>query len=197
MIKKLILKNRTYRRFKQHKKISENELKDLIDLARLTPSPRNRQSLKFIISNTPEINNKIFPTLSWAGALTDWNGPEEGERPSAYVIILGNNSILPKVEKSYHEVASGFVAQSILLGAVEKGYGGCTIAAIQRQKLRTELNIPEHLEILLILALGVPNETVVTEKMPESGNYDYWRDENKVHHVPKRSLDDILINYCE
>ncbi len=197
MIKQLILKNRTYRRFEQYKKISENELKDLIELARLTPSPRNRQSLKFIISNTPEINNKIFPTLSWAGALTDWNGPEEGERPSAYVIILGDNSILPKVEKSYHEVASGFVAQSILLGAVEKGYGGCTIAAIQRQRLRTELNISEHLEILLILALGVPNETVVTEKMPESGNYDYWRDENKVHHVPKRSLNDILINYCK
>ncbi len=197
MIKQLILKNRTYRRFKQDKKISENELKDLVDLARLTPSPRNRQSLKFIISNTSKINDKIFPTLSWAGALTDWEGPEEGERPSAYVIILGDNSILPKVEKSYHEVASGFVAQSILLGAVEKGYGGCTIAAIQRQKLRTELNIPEHFEILLVLALGVPAETVVIEKMPETGNYDYRRDENNVHHVPKRSLNDILINYCE
>ncbi|MCF6184205.1 MAG: nitroreductase family protein [Bacteroidales bacterium] len=197
MIKQLILKNRTYRRFKQDKKISENELKDLVDLARLTPSPRNRQSLKFIISNTSKINDKIFPTLSWAGALTDWEGPEEGERPSAYVIILGDNSILPKVEKSYHEVASGFVAQSILLGAVEKRYGGCTIAAIQRQKLRTELNIPEHFEILLVLALGVPAETVVIEKMPETGNYDYRRDENNVHHVPKRSLNDILINYCE
>ncbi|MCF6364968.1 MAG: nitroreductase family protein [Bacteroidales bacterium] len=197
MLYDLIKQNRTYRRFEQDKKISENELKELIDLARLTPSPRNRQSLKFIISNTDEVNDKIFPTLSWAGALAGWNKPEEGEEPSAYVIILGDNSILPKVKNAYHNVASGFVAQSILLGAAEKGYGGCTIAAIQRQKLRAKLNIPEHLEILLVLALGVPKETVVIEKMPKNGNYDYWRDENNIHHVPKRSLNEILINYCK
>ncbi len=193
MLKKLILKNRTYRRFKEKIDIPKKDLVDLVDLARLTPSPRNRQSLKFFISNSTEENEKIFKTLSWAGALSDWNGPEEREKPSAYIMILGDNSILPKAEKSYHEVASGFVAQSILLGAVEKGYGGCTIAAIQRKKLKSELNIPEHLDILLILALGVPKETVILEKMPDNGNYNYWRDENGVHHVPKRNLDEIII----
>jgi len=194
MIKTLILKNRTCRRFKNSVSISQEELKTLIDLARLSPSPRNRQSLKFFISNSEESNNIIFPTLSWAGALSNWKGPAENEKPSAYIIILGDHSILPKVEKSYHEVASGIVTQSILLGAVEKGYGGCTIAAIQRTVLRKELNIPEHLEILLVLALGVPNETVVIEDMPDNENYNYWRDKNLIHHVPKRHLDEIVIN---
>ncbi|NOZ34618.1 MAG: nitroreductase family protein [Chlorobi bacterium] len=193
MLKKLILKNRTYRRFKEKIDIPKKDLVDLVDLARLTASPRNRQSLKFFISNSTEENEKIFKTLSWAGALPDWQGPEEGERPSAYIIILGDNSILPKIEKSYHEVASGFVAQSILLGAVEKGYGGCTIAAIQRKKLKSELNIPEHLDILLVLALGVPDKEIIIEKIPDNGNYNYWRDENGVHHVPKRNLDEIII----
>ncbi len=193
MIKTLIQKNRTYRRFKQSYRISTEELSEFVDLARLTPSPRNRQALKFFISNMAEQNEKIFKTLSWAGTLSDWNGPEEGEKPSAYIIILGDNSILPKVEKSYHETASGFVAQSILLGAVEKGYGGCTVAAIQRQKLKSELRIPEHFDILLVLALGVPNEEVVIEKMPDNEDYNYWRDEKGIHHVPKRSLNEIII----
>lgn len=193
MIKNLILKNRTYRRFKSDVFISENDLKELVNLARLSPSPRNRQSLKFFISNSEDINNKIFPALSWASALPDWEGPSVNERPSAYIIILSDYSILPKVEKTYHEVASGFVAQSILLGAVEKGYGGCTIAAIQRSVLRKKLNIPEHLVILLVLALGMPDETVIIEDMPDDGNYNYRRDENQIHYVPKRSLDEILI----
>ena len=194
MIKELIYKNRTYRRFKEKIKIPEQDLFELIDLARLTPSPRNRQSLKFFISNTKAENDKIFPTLSWAGALPDWNGPAEGEKPAAYIVILGDNSILPKVENSYHDVASGFVAQSILLGAVEKGYGGCTVAAVQRQKLKKELNIPDYFDILLVLALGVPGETVIIENMPDDGNYNYRRDENQNHYVPKRSLNEIIIN---
>ena len=193
MIKTLIQKNRTYRRFKQAHQISTKELSELVDLARLTPSPRNRQSLKFFISNTVEQNEKIFKTLSWAGALPDWNGPAEGEKPSAYIIILGDNSILPKVGKSYHETASGFVAQSILLGAVEKGYGACTIAAIQSQKLKSELNIPEYFDILLVLALGVPNEKIIIETMPADGNYNYRRDKKGVHYVPKRNLNEIII----
>ncbi|NPA68550.1 MAG: nitroreductase family protein [Chlorobi bacterium] len=197
MIKNLILRNRTYRRFKETIKIPLSDLKDLVDSARLTPSPRNRQALKFFISNTKEQNEKIFKTLSWAGALPDWNGPAEGEKPSAYIIILGDNSILPKVENAYHDVASGFAAQSILLGAVEKGYGGCTVAAVKRNILRKELNIPEYFDILLVLALGVPDEKIILEKMPENGNYDYWRDEKGIHHVPKRSLNEIIIDKFE
>ncbi len=195
MIRKLILKNRTYRRFKEKIKIPEKDLIDLIDLARLSPSPRNQQALKFFYSNSEKLNEEIFKTLSWAGALPDWEGPAKGEKPSAYIIIFGDNSIIPEGKKSYHEVACGIVAQSIMLGANEKGYGGCMIAAIKRKVLRTILNLPEHLEILLVLALGVPDEKVVIEKMPENGNYNYWRDKNQIHHVPKRSLEEIIYTY--
>jgi len=194
MIKNLIKKNRTFRRFKQNINISEIDLKELIDLARLSASPRNQQALKFFYSNTNELNNKIFETLSWAGALIDWVGPEEGEKPAAYIIILGDNSLIPKGKKSYHEIACGIVAQSIMLGAAEKGFGGCMVAAIKRNILRKRINLPEPLEILLVLAIGVSNEKVIIEKMPENDNFNYWRDENQTHHVPKRDLENIIIN---
>jgi len=193
MLHNLIKQNRTYRRFYEDIKISESDLLSFIELARLSSSPRNRQSLKFYFSNKEETNEIFFETLSWAGALPNWKAPKKGERPSAYIIILGDNSILPKVEKSYHEVASGIVAQSIMLGATEKGFGGCMIAAIKRKQLKEYLNLPEYLDVLLVLAIGKPKENVILTEMSEDGNYNYWRDEKQNHYVPKRSLEEIIV----
>ncbi len=199
MLKELVSKNRTYRRFYEEIIIPEKDLLSLIELARLSASPRNRQSLKFFFSNKEDTNKKIFETLSWARALPNWKQPKKGERPSAYIIVLGDNSILPKVEKSYHEVASGIAAQSIMLGATEKGFGGCIIAAIKRQQLKNYLQLSEYIDILLVLAMGKPKENVIISEMPKNGNYNYWRDEKQNHYVPKRNLEDIVLkkNYLE
>ena len=194
MLKKLIESNRSYRRFFQDKEISSEKLMSFVDAARLSSSPRNQQALKFILVNEQGLNSKIFPLTAWAGAITDWEGPVEGERPSAYIIILGDNSILEKGKKTYHEVASGVAAQSIMLAAVEEGYGGCMIAAIKRKPLRKLLKIKEKYEILLVLALGKPKEKVVINEMPDDGDFNYWRDKNNTHHVPKRSIDEIILN---
>ncbi|MCD4791936.1 MAG: nitroreductase family protein [Bacteroidales bacterium] len=195
MLQELINLNRSCRRFYEDEKITEETLISLIELARISPSPRNQQALKFILINDVEMNKKIFPLLGWAAAIPDWDGPIEGERPAAYIIIIGDNSIIEKGKKTYHEVASGIAAQSIMLGAAEKGIGGCMIAAIKRKPLREILNLPEKFEILLVPALGKPKEKIVIEEMPENGNYDYWRDEDMVHHVPKRSLEEIIVDY--
>jgi len=184
----LILKNRSYRRFYEDHKISTETLRELVDLARLSPSGGNLQPLKYKLSNNTETNNKIFPCLAWAGYLTDWPGPAEGERPSAYIIILEDSSIKKEVKND-----QGIASQSILLGAVENGLGGCIIGSIKKEKLREVLQIPAHLEILLVIALGKPKEIVVIENLPTDGNIKYWRDENGVHHVPKRGLDEIVI----
>jgi nitroreductase len=193
MLMQLIEKSRTYRRFDQGIMISEEDLISMVNAARLSPSPRNQQALKFCIVNSKQINEKIFPLLAWAGALKDWSGPQEGERPTAYIVVLGDNSIIEKGKLSYHEVSSGIAAQSIILRAGELGIGACIIAAVQRKPLREMLSIDEHLDILLVIALGKPNEKVVIEEIPDNGNYDYWRDENGVHHVPKRNLQDLIV----
>lgn len=184
----LLKKNRSYRRFYEYEKVDTETLKDLVNLTRLSPSAANLQPLKFILSATPEKNARIFPDLAWAGYLKDWDGPQKGERPSAYIIILGDTEI----SENFH-CDHGFAAQSILLGAVEKDLGGCIIGSVKRIDLRRELNIPLRYEILLIIALGKPREEVVLEDMSENGDIRYWRDKNQVHHVPKRPLEELIL----
>lgn len=188
MIEDLIRRSRSYRRFYQDRSVEKEILVELINLARLSPSSANLQPLKYILSNTPEKNSLIFPCLAWASYLKDWPGPQEGERPSAYIIVLGDTEITRNFGCGY-----GIAAQSILLGATEKGLNGCMLGSIQREKLREALGIPEQYEILLVIALGVKKETVVIEEVKE-GDIKYWRDEKSVHHVPKRLLAEIILD---
>lgn len=188
MIRELILRNRSYRRFYQEVNIKIETLRELVDLARLSPSARNTQSLKYILSCEHQKNSLVFAHLAWAGYLTNWSGACDGERPSAYIIILGDKEIGQSFGCDH-----GIAAQSIMLGATEKGLGGCIIASIEKEGLREALEIPPQYEILLVLALGKPKETVVIEKVRSNGDIKYWRNSKGVHHVPKRSLDDIIV----
>jgi nitroreductase len=188
MIRDLIRKNRSYRRFYQDKPIEIGTLRELVDLARLSPSGANKQVLKYFLSNSKETNEKIFATLGWAGYLKDWDGPEEGERPSAYIVMLKDKTLGSGM--AHDEGISG---QSILLGAVENGLGGCFIFNVNKKQLSEELKLDDNYEISLVIALGTPKEEVVLEEMGASGDVKYWRDENKVHHVPKRALEDIIL----
>ncbi len=189
-IKELVLKNRSYRRFYGDHTIDRQTLVELVDLARHSASGANLQPLKFFLSHTPEMNAMIFSHLGWAGYLKDWPGPEEGERPSGYIIILGDKNI-----KQSFGCDHGIAAQSIMLGAVEKGLGGCMIASVDRRnELMESLGLPENLLILLVLALGKPQETVVIDPLGKDGDIKYWRDKDGVHHVPKRSLEELIVS---
>ncbi len=192
MLSDLVLRNRSYRRFYQEVTIDLETLKELVDLARLSASASNKQPLKYILSCDPERNGLIFPHLGWAGYLKDWPGPSEGERPSAYVIILGDKDIRQSFGCDH-----GIAAQSILLGATEKGFGGCMIGSVQKDGLREALGIAPQYEILLVIALGKPKETVVIEAVGPDGDIKYWRDDEGRHHVPKRSLDELILHECE
>ena len=188
MLKELIKKSRSYRRFEENQKIKKHDLQELIDLARLGPSAANKQPIKYIISNDKNINNEIFPELSWAGYIENWNGPKKGERPSAYIIMLGDKNI----SKNFWD-DPGIAAQNIMLGAAEKKLGGCILGAVDRENIRSKLDINDNYDILYVLALGKPKEKVELESVNENGNIKYWRDDNSIHHVPKRELSEIII----
>jgi nitroreductase len=185
----LVKMSRSYRRFDGTHGIDRATLHRLIGLAQYAPTGSNKQPLKFWLSNTDEMNAAIFPNLAWAGALKDWGGPAEGERPTAYIAILGDTTI----RKSFG-VDHGIAAQTIMLGAAEVGLGGCMIASFRSKGLRDALAIPDRYEILLVLALGKPAETVVTEPVGEDGQTTYYRDAEDVHHVPKRGLEELILN---
>ena len=186
-LQELILKTRSFRRFDESYQVDSKTLESIIDLARLSPSGANKQPLKFLYYNTAKDCEKIFPFLAWAGYLTEWPGPEKGERPTSYIIILGDKSI-----SEIFGVDHGIAAHSILLGATDVGLGGCIIGSIKRQELSDELSVPDNFDILLVLALGKPVENVIIEDIKDA-DVKYWRDENKNHHVPKRSLKELII----
>lgn len=184
----LVMKNRTFRRFDPKVRLCRSLLRGLVDLARLSASGGNVQPLKYMLSCEPKRNARIFPCLAWAGYLKHWPGPAEGERPSAYIIILGDTTL--SRNGGYDP---GIAAQSIMLGAAARGLGGCMIGSIQRDRLRRVLNLPERYDILLVLALGKPAETVVLENV-KGGDIKYWRDSRGRHHLPKRPLKEIILS---
>ena len=188
MLSDIVKRNRSYRRFYQNKTIARTELVELVGLARLCPTGRNLQPLKYFISTDELLNEKIYPSLAWAGYLKDWDGPVDGERPSAYIVALEDQRISTSTQWD-----QGIMAQTIMLGAAEKGLGGCIIASVRKEDLGKTLNLPEHLKVVLVLALGYPKEEVIIEQMPDNGSVVYWRDSQGVHHVPKRSLDELIV----
>ncbi len=188
MLKDLVFHNRSYRRFDQSARIAPETLRELCDLMRLSPSGRNAQPLKYITVSSEEMCAKVYPTLGWAGYLKEWDGPEEGERPAAYVVVLGDTAIA-----NNYGIDAGLAIQSLSLGAVEKGLGGCIIQTVRRDDLKKILEISEQFEILYVIALGKPVEKVVVEPLKPEGDIKYWRDAEQGHHVPKRELKDLII----
>lgn len=186
-VEELVKITRSYRRFYQDEPVDRSTLERLVGLARLSASATNKQPLRFILSCEPEKNALIFPTLTWAAFLIDWPGPADGERPAAYIVVLAERNV-----SSFSDIDAGIACQSILLGASDLGLGGCLIASVQRDKLRNILNIPEKYQIVLVIALGKPKETVVIEQL-RGDDTRYWRDSDQVHRVPKRSLDDLIL----
>ncbi len=188
MLHELTVRTRSYRRFHQGVPVHMETLRNLVELARLTASGANLQPLKYVLSCDPGTNNRIFPLLRWAAYLKDWTGPAEGEQPAAYIVILGDKTL-----RKEFGVDPGIAAQTIMLGATEQGLGGCIIASVDRTALRDVLSIPDLYEILLVLALGKPSETVVLEAVGPDGDIRYYRDAEGVHHVPKRLLATLIL----
>ncbi len=187
----LIKQTRTFRRFEQSRNISQPLLEELVNLARLGGSARNCQPWQYAILTDPHECEKIFPYLGWAGYLADWKGPEPGEQPNAYILSVLNRSWLKGNDKEA-QFDLGIASQNLLLGAMEKGIGGCRIGAFS-PKLADLFELEDYQELSLVIALGYPKEQVVIETCDGKDNIKYWRDSKDIHHVPKRKLEDILV----
>ncbi|MBF0519815.1 MAG: nitroreductase family protein [Nitrospirae bacterium] len=192
MIEELVKGNRSVRRFYQDVSVTMETLKWTVDISRYTASAANLQPLKYIMSNNTETNELIFSTLAWAGYLKDWPGPAHGERPAAYIVMLGDTSISKNIICDH-----GIAAQTILLALREKGLGGCIVISIKKEELRKILEIPDTLEILMVIPIGKPKEQIIVTELADGASIQYWRDENSVHYVPKRKLNDIIVKKYE
>ncbi len=192
MVNDLILKNRSYRSFVSSRKISKDELMSIIDMARKVPSARNLQALKYKLCFTAEDCAKIFPLTAWAGALRPLVLPPIGHEPTAYIIICTDSDISSPEKNRFLGVDIGIAAQTIMLAATEMGLGGCMLGAFSAEKVSEALEIDKKYIPTLILALGKPDEEIILHDADEIAP-PYYRDDEGIHHVPKRKLEDVII----
>ena len=184
----IVLKNRSYRAFDERRPVTRKELEYLVSLARVTPSAVNRQPLKYFLSSDERTNARILPLTAWAGLLKDVKLPPEGRRPTAYIVICVDQRIAKNADKDV-----GIAAQTMLLGAADMGLGGCMIGAFDPARIHAALELEEYLFPSLIIALGKPDERVEITDI-QGGATAYYRDENGDHFVPKRTMDELIVN---
>ena len=190
MIKDLVKQTRSYRSFDESRRISREELVELVDTARLTASTRNMQPLKYRLVCTPEECAAVLSFTGWAAGLKGIKMPPEGHAPTAYIVICCDMTLVDNHVPFLRD--TGIVAQTIMLSATEMGLGGCMIGSFSPKKAMTDLGLPSHLIPQLVLALGSPDEVVELTDAAPDGSVTYYR-ENGIHYVQKRSLDDLII----
>lgn len=191
MLKDLVMKNRSYRGYKADRRITREELTELVDYTRYCASSINAQPLVYYLAYEADEVAEIQKNTIWARALPDITLPHEGKCPTAFIIIMLDKNIDDSPAKYQKDV--GIVAQTILLAAVEKGLGGCMIGSFSLDSIKKVLNLDEHLQPMLVVAIGEPDEEIVLEEIEKGGSIKYYRDEKDVHHVPKRKLEDIVM----
>ncbi len=192
MLKDLVAANRSYRGYDRSRKVTKEELEELISLARLCPSSMNRQALKFHIAYEETEVAQIQGLTKWAAALPDLNLPYPGTEPVAFIVICIDSVIGPNESVFLRDV--GITAQTMLLGAAEMGLGGCMIGNFNPEVMWETLKLPENVHPNLVIAIGKPAEEIILTEVGEDGKTSYSRDETgKVHYVPKRALKDILV----
>ena len=190
-MKELVLANRSYRGYDESYHFTEQQLLELVDLARCTASSVNMQPLKYYIAWEQAKVDTIQRMTHWARGLPDMTLPHPGMCPTAFIVICQDTEINPSLTRFQKDI--GIAAQTMLLGAAEQGLGGCMIGNFAPAQVKAELALPESLEPMLIVALGKPAEKIVLTEAETDGSVKYYRDENDVHYVPKRRLADIVI----
>lgn len=191
MIHDLVRKSRSYRGYNEDRKVTKEELTSLVECARLCPSSVNGQPFRYYIAWEKAEVDKIQSLTKWARALPDLTLPHPGMCPTAFIIICQDTNLGESLQRYQKDV--GIVAQTMLLAATEMGLGGCMVGNFGAGSVKEALNFPDNLAPMLIVAIGEPAEEIVLTEIEEGGSTAYYRDEQDVHYVPKRKLEDIVL----
>lgn len=188
MLLDLLKKTRSYRNFDPSVTYSADDMKELVNLCRFAPSSVNRQPLRFAYAHKKEDCRRIFAHLGWAGLIKENKPPLLGNEPTAYILICYDTNFT----KTSPDADVGIYAQTIVLGAMEKGIGACMIGSINKPALAEIFALPPNIMPRLVIALGAPNEKIVLTQA-ENGETKYYRDAENTHYVPKLPLAEILL----
>lgn len=191
MFRDMVADSRSYRSFDESKRITKEELTELIETARLVPSAVNHQPLKYRFVYEKNECEEFLSLTKWAGLLKDIKLPPDNHHPAAFIVMCLDTDVCAMSELVSFD--AGIAAQTIMLQACELGYGGCIIGAFDKEKAAEMLRLSKKSTPIVALALGVPDETVFICNTNNSSTA-YFRDSAGVHFVPKRSADELIID---
>lgn len=152
----VIGKRRSIRKYTKEK-ISDEHIRIILDAARVAPSTNNSQPWRFIV--VKDQDTKELLTLAASNQRFIANA-------SAIVVILGDRSAscCPSNPSQWHIQDTMIAAEHIVLAATALGYGSCWVAMLDARRkddlevLKTALHIPDGMEVVALVTLGVPNE---------------------------------------
>ena len=179
----LLAKNRSTRGFDTSFKVRYDQLVALVEAARLAPSARNQQILRFRLV-TAEEAHLVLPHIRLGAALPELNLPLPNTEPNAFIVICSEK------ESRYVDMDMGIATQTMLLRAVEMGLNGVCIAAFDRDAVREALNL--SLAPQLILAIGRSAERVEVVDIAEGESTTYYRKDG-THFVPKLRSEELIL----
>ena len=183
----LLHRNRSYRGYDPARKVTEEELRELVRTTTLCASGMNRQPLRFRLVTEADAD-KVLPHITLGAALPEEHLPKPGTEPRAFIVVC---SAAP--EDKVVDMDLGIAAQSMLLKAVEKGLGGIFILNFRKEAIREALALP--LEPIAIIAIGKPAEYIFLKPVDENEtapDLRYYRKDGN-HYVPKLTLAQLLV----
>lgn len=203
-LKQLVEKARTCRRYTEGYTVSYETLEELVDIARIAPSAKNAQLLRYALINDKETCAQLEPTYILGGALQGADRPQKGHEPNAYILILG-----PEKLGEWNTMDVGICGQLIQLAATEKGLAACMVGRYNGDKILKILADkgfatldpvglkqaePEQVElrVRLLIAIGKPAESQALKEANTTEPIMYFR-ENDINIVPKRVLSDLIV----
>ena len=185
-IMELLATRRTYRRFTQ-KAVPADVIADMVEAVRLSSCGANRQALRLVVVQSPEMVARVQPLVKWAAYLPPEEGtPRPGEQPTLFVALVQDSSI-----PGDKDTDAGIALANLTLAAWAKGVGSCIMGAIDRPRLTELLGLGENEKLHTMVALGYPAHASRIVPLTEATGVKYYLDEHRDYCVPKRSADAI------
>ena len=177
---------RTYRRFAQ-RPVPPDVAHDIVEAVRLSSCGANRQAVRLVMVQSPELVAKVQPLVRWAAYLPPEQGtPKADELPTLYAAVVQDTAIPGDLATD-----TGIALANMTLAAWDKGVGSCIMGAINKPALTELLGIEEPQKLAFMVAFGYPTHKAGIVPMTEQTGVRYYLDENRDYCVPKRSAEEI------
>lgn len=185
-----IRSRRSVKHYDPNHKMSDEEVKQIFELARLSPTAFNLQHWRFVNVTDSELRKEIR-AVAWDQAqVTDsslfivlcadtqtwqnnpaalWTGAPQEVQDILVPAIDGYYRDNPSVQRDEGLRSCGIAAQTIMLAAKEMGYDSCPMDGFDFDAVGKLINLPEGHLISMCIAIGKGTK----EPWPRPGSFDY------------------------